>query len=171
MPILRDLPFARELSLDLGYRYSHYNQSGNNSTYKIDGSWVPVEGVRFRGGYSRAVRAPSLGNLYGPTSTGNLNIGTAPNAGDPCAVGSTFRSGANGAQVQALCLAQGIPAAILPTYTYGVTSVQGSDGSNPNLKPEKADTYSIGVVLAPKFESSLFHNFQVSVDYYSIKIA
>ena len=171
VPILKDLPFAHELSLDLGYRYSHYNQSGNSSTYKIDGSWVPVEGVRFRGGYSRAVRAPSLGNLYGPTSTGNLNIGTGPNAGDPCAVGSSFRTGANGAQVQALCLAQGIPAAILPTYTYGVTSVQGSDGSNPSLKPEKADTYSIGVVLAPKFESSLFHNLQVSVDYYSIKIA
>ena len=171
VPILKNLPFARELSLDLGYRYSHYNRSGNSSTYKIDASWVPVEGLRFRGGYSRAVRAPSLGNLYGPTSTGNLNIGTGPNAGDPCATGSTFRTGASAAQVQALCIAQGIPAAIFPTYTYGVTSVQGSDGSNPLLKPEKADTYSIGVVLAPKFETSLLHNFQVSVDYYSIKIA
>jgi len=170
VPILKDLPFARELSVDIGYRFSHYSQSGNSNTYKVDASWVPVEGVRFRGGYSRAVRAPSLGNLYGPTSTGNLNIGTGPNAGDPCAVGSVFRTGANGAQVQALCLAQGIPAAILPTYTYGVTSVQGSDGSNPNLRPEKADTYSVGIVLAPKFESSLLHNLQVSVDYYSIKI-
>ena len=132
---------------------------------------MPVEGLRFRGGYSRAVRAPSLGNLYGPTSTGNLNIGTGPNAGDPCAVGSSFRSGANAAQVQALCIAQGIPAAIYPTYTYGVTSVQGSDGSNPKLKPEKADTYSIGAVITPKFDSALLHNFQVSVDYYSIKIA
>jgi len=171
VPILKDMPFARELSLDLGYRYSHYNQSGGNSTYKADASWVPVEGLRFRGGYSRAVRAPSLGNLYGPTSTGNLNIGTGPNAGDPCAVGSSFRSGANAAQVQALCIAQGIPAAIYPTYTYGVTSVQGSDGSNPKLKPEKADTYSIGAVITPKFDSALLHNFQVSVDYYSIKIA
>ena len=171
VPILKDMPFARELSLNLGYRYSHYNQSGGNSTYKADASWVPVEGLRFRGGYSRAVRAPSLGNLYGPTSTGNLNIGTGPNAGDPCAVGSTFRSGANAAQVQALCIAQGIPAAIYPTYTYGVTSVQGSDGSNPKLKPEKADTYSIGAVITPKFDSALLHNFQVSIDYYSIKIA
>ena len=36
VPLLKDMPFARELSLDLGYRYSHYNQSGNNSTYKAD---------------------------------------------------------------------------------------------------------------------------------------
>nr|WP_295661997.1 TonB-dependent receptor [Polymorphobacter sp.] len=171
VPILKDLPFARELSLDLGYRYSHYDHSGNNSTYKADASWVPVGGVRFRGGYSRAVRAPSLGNLFGPTSVGNLNIGTGPSAGDPCAVGSTFRTGANAAQVQALCLAQGIPAAIYPTYTYGVTSVSGSDGSNPNLKPEKADTYSIGAVLTPKFDSPAFNHFQLSIDYYSIKIA
>ena len=171
VPLLKDMPFAHELSLDLGYRYSHYDQSGNNSTYKADASWVPVEGLRFRGGYSRAVRAPSLGNLFGPTSVGNLNIGTGPNAGDPCAVGSVFRTGANAAQVQALCLAQGIPAAIYPTYTYGVTSVSGSDGSNPNLKPEKADTYSIGMVLTPKFDSPAFNHFQLSVDYYSIKIA
>ena len=171
VPLLKDMPFARELSLDLGYRYSHYNQSGNNSTYKADVSWVPVSGLRFRGGYSRAVRAPSLGNLYGPTTVGNLNIGTGPNAGDPCAVGSVFRGGASAAQVQALCLAQGIPAAIFPTYTYGSVSVQGSDGSNIGLKPEKADTYSIGAVITPKFDTPLLRNFQVSVDYYSIKIA
>ena len=82
-----------------------------------------------------------------------------------------FRTGANAAQVQALCLAQGIPAAIYPTYTYGVTSVSGSDGSNPGLKPEKADTYSIGAVLTPKFDSPWFNHVQLSVDYYSIKIA
>ena len=170
VPILKDMPLARELSLDLGYRYSHYNQSGGNSTYKADASWVPVEGLRFRGGYSRAVRAPSLGNLYGPTSVGNLNIGTTPGAGDPCAVGSALRA-ANPAQVQALCIAQGVPAALYPTYTYGSVSVSGSDGSNAKLTPETADTYSIGAVITPKFDNPFLHNFQVSVDYYSIKIA
>jgi outer membrane receptor protein involved in Fe transport len=170
VPILKDLPFVKELSLDLGYRYSHYNQFGNNSTWKIDGSWAPSDFLRFRGGYSRAIRAPSLANLYGPTSVGQLNIGTLPNAGDPCAVGSVFRTGANAAMVQSLCIAQGVPASLFPTYTYGVASVAGIDGSNPNLVPEKANTYSFGAVLSPRLPSALFRSLHLSVDYYNIKI-
>jgi outer membrane receptor protein involved in Fe transport len=170
VPILRNMPFAHELSVDLGYRYSHYNQSGGDSTWKIDGTWEPVESLRFRGGYSRAIRAPSLNNLYGPTSVSQLNIGTPPSAGDPCAVGSVFRTGTNAAQVQTLCIAQGVPASLYPTYTYGVFSVAGSDGSNPNLTPENASTYSFGAVISPRFAGPLFHNLNFSVDYYNIRI-
>lgn len=170
VPILHDKPFFKDLSLDVGYRYSHYNQSGGNSTYKIDGTWQPADIIRFRGSYSRAIRAPSLNNLYGPTSVGQVNIGTPPGAGDPCGVGSVFRTGANAAQVQSLCIAQGVPTSLYPTYTYGVASVGGSDGSNPNLVPEKATTYSFGGVTTPKFQGALFHNFNLSVDYYNIKI-
>lgn len=170
VPILADKPFFKELSLDLGYRYSHYNSSGGNSTWKIDGTWAPADVIRFRGSYSRAIRAPSLANLYGPTSVGQLNIGTPPSAGDPCAVGSSFRSGANASQVQSLCMAQGVPSALYPTYTYGVASVAGVDGSNASLVPEKATTYSFGTVITPRFSGSLFHSFNLSVDYYNIRI-
>ncbi|MEO6248718.1 MAG: TonB-dependent receptor [Sphingomicrobium sp.] len=171
VPILKDRPFTKELSLDLGYRYSHYSRLGNNSTYKIDATWAPIDAIRFRGGYSVAVRVPSLLDLYGPATIDQQNIGPGPSAGDPCAVNSSFRTGPNASQVLALCAAQGIPAAILPAYTYGSVSVPGSNGSNPDLKPEKAKTWSVGVVLAPKFNSALFRNFQMSVDYYNIKIA
>ncbi len=170
IPILHDKPFFKDLSLDVGYRYSHYNQSGGNSTYKIDGTWQPADIIRFRGSYSRAIRAPSLANLYGPTSVGQVNIGTPPGAGDPCGVGSVFRTGANASQVQSLCIAQGVPSSLYPTYTYGVASVAGSDGSNSTLQPEKATTYSFGGVVTPKFAGSLFHNLNLSVDYYNIKI-
>lgn len=170
VPILHNRPFFRDLSLDLGYRYSHYDQSGGNSTYKIDGTWQPSDVIRFRGSYSKAIRAPSLANLYGPTSVGQLNIGTPPGAGDPCGTGSVFRTGANAAQVQALCIAQGVPSALYPTYSYGVASVSGSDGSNPGLAPEKATTYSVGAVLTPKFSGALLHNFNLSVDYYNIRL-
>ena len=170
VPILHDRPFFKDLSLDLGYRYSHYNQTGGNSTYKIDGTWQPAEFIRFRGSYSRAIRAPSLANLYGPSSVGQLNIGTPPGAGDPCGVGSVFRTGANAAQVQTLCIAQGVPSTLYPTYTYGVASVGGSDGSNPNLVPERATTYSFGGVITPRFQGALLHNFNLSVDYYNIRI-
>ena len=117
-----------------------------------------------------AIRAPSLGNLFGPTSVAQLPIGTLPNAGDPCAFGSIYRAGSNAAQVQALCQAQGVPAALYPTYTYGISTVPGQDGSNPSLTPEKARTYSFGAVLTPKFASPLFSRIALSVDYYHISI-
>jgi iron complex outermembrane receptor protein len=170
VPLLSEQPFAKDLSVDLGYRYSKYDTFAGQQTWKADLSWAPVEQIRFRGGYSKAIRAPSLGDLYGPTSNAQLNIGNAPSAGDPCDVSSTFRTGANAAQVRTLCLAQGVPSALLASYTYGSPSVQGSDGSNTALTPEKANTWSIGAVIAPRFENALFSNLQVSIDYYNIEI-
>ncbi len=170
VPVLRDLPFIQELSLDLGARRSQYDLFGGVNTWKADLDWKPISAVAIRGGYAKAIRAPSLGELFAPTVTGNLNIGAGPSAGDPCATGSVFRTGANAAQVAALCQAQGIPAALYPTYTYGVDSVHGTSGGNPKLTPETADTYSIGTVWSPHFDSALLRKFQVSVDYYHISI-
>ncbi len=172
-PLLSDQPFAKELSLDLGYRYSKYNTFSGQSTWKADLSWAPVKQIRFRGGYSKAIRAPSLEDLYGPTTTAQVTIGNATLAGlagDPCDVNSSYRNGANAAQVRTLCLAQGVPAALINSYTYGSPSVQGTSGSNATLTPEKANTWSIGVVLAPDFNNSMFRNLQFTVDYYNIKI-
>ncbi|MDK2760786.1 MAG: TonB-dependent receptor [Sphingopyxis sp.] len=170
VPILKDTPFFQELTANLGYRYSNYSLFGGQQTYKADLSWRVFEPLFVRGSYSVAIRAPSLGNLFGPTSVAQLPIGTGPNAGDPCAVGSIYRTGGNASQVQALCQAQGVPAAIYPTYTYGISTVPGQDGSNANLTPERAKTYSFGVVLTPRFSSSLFDKVSLSVDYYNIRI-
>ncbi|MEA3197143.1 MAG: iron complex outerrane recepter protein [Gammaproteobacteria bacterium] len=171
VPVLKGLPFIEELSLDLGARRSDYDGFGGVNTWKADLNWRPVSTVSVRGGYARAIRAPSLGELFAPTVTGNLNIGSGPAAGDPCATGSSFRTGANAAQVAALCQAQGVPSALYPNYTYGVDSVHGTSGGNPNLTPETADTYSIGTVWSPHFSSDLMRKFQVSVDYYHISIS
>src|SRR5882757_9981867 len=171
VPVLKDLPLVEELSLDLGARRSDYDGFGGVNTWKADMNWKPVSTVSVRGGYARAIRAPSLGELFAPTVTGNLNIGSGPAAGDPCATGSSFRTGASTAQVAALCQAQGVPAALYPNYTYGVDSVHGTSGGNPSLTPETADTYSIGTVWSPHFSSDLMHKFQVSVDYYHIAIS
>lgn len=170
VPIFSDKPFLKEVSASLGYRYSHYDLFGGQHTYKADLIWRPVDVVMFRGGYSKAIRAPSLGNLFGPTSVSQLPIGVGPTAGDPCAVGSVFRTGSAASQVQALCIAQGVPSALYPTYTLGSPTVAGQDGSNPNLTPEKATTYSFGAVLTPKFNSPWFDRLQISVDYYNIRL-
>jgi outer membrane receptor protein involved in Fe transport len=82
VPVLADLPFAKALNLELGYRLSNYDITtvGSVGTYKINGDYAPVEWLRFRGGYQRASRAPNLAELFtAATSTLGNNFD-----GDPC---------------------------------------------------------------------------------------
>ena len=118
VPILKDTPFFQDLSLDLAYRYSDYNSVGGVSTYKAGADWSVTDWFALRGGYSRAIRAPGVGELFGERRGVGSNIGsTAAGGGDPCDFRSTLRRGPNGAQVRALCVALGIPAAGVDGYT------------------------------------------------------
>jgi iron complex outermembrane receptor protein len=61
VPLLKDLPFAKAVNLELGYRQSKYNSIGSVGTYKINGDWQVTDWLTFRGGYQKASRAPNLG--------------------------------------------------------------------------------------------------------------
>ena len=170
IPVFRDWILGESLTVDLGYRYADYTGFGGVSAYKGDVSYKPFEALLIRGGYQRSIRAPSLGELFAPTLTGANAIGAPPGAGDPCDSRSVFRTGPNAAQVQVLCLAQGVPASIYPTFTYVNDTAFGSSGGNPNLTPERASSYTLGAVLTPRFASPVFRTFNLSVDYYRISI-
>lgn len=173
VPVLHDLPAIQEFNLDLGYRYSDYSSVGGVHTYKADFDWRVIDSIRLRGGYNRAIRAPSVGELFAPVSTGSVGIGT-PSAsntnGDPCDVRSSYRLGANGDAVRELCLAQGIPEAIIDSYQLGTAQVFALTGGNPDLQEEKADTLSLGAVLTSPFMTPMLSNMSLSVDWYQIKI-
>ncbi len=170
VPILKDAPFAKVLNANLGYRFSEYNISGSARTYKIATDWRPVDPVLVRGGFEHAIRAPNINDLFqGPTNF-SQNIGNPPVGGDPCDYRSSFRTGPNGAQVAALCVAQGIPAAVIGNYQFLVTSTQTIQSGSKLVKPEIGDTYTLGVVFTPEFDNAFFERMQVSIDYYRIEI-
>ena len=164
VPVLKNKPFAKDVAVDLGVRRSQYDLFGGTNTWKADFHWQTTDAVTFRGSFERAIRAPSLQELYNPTVQAQDSISV-----DPCEYNSVYRTGANASQVAALCQAQGVPAAALPTFTYGVSSAPGIIQGNPNLKPETANTYSFGFALTPKF-SGMARDLGASVDYYHIKI-
>lgn len=174
VPVLRDLPLVQELSLTAGYRYSDYNTSGGVEAYRIEADWRVIDAVRLRGGFSRAVRAPNVSELFTPAGPLTPVIGApgAPGQGDPCDVRSAYRTGANGAQVRSLCLAQGVPQAIIDNYTFTNTQLVegGVTGGNADLKPETANTITVGAVFTPKVSSPTFSNLSLSIDYYSIDL-
>jgi iron complex outermembrane receptor protein len=154
VPLLDHKPMAESLGLELGYRYSDYNLGFKTNTYKIGGEWAPSSDFRVRASYSRAVRAPNIAELFAPQAVA-LDGST-----DPCA-GPTPKG------TQAQCLLTGVSAA-----QYGHIGANSSSqyngfiGGNPNLTPEKSDTYSAGIVITPRF----IENFSTSFDYFNIKL-
>lgn len=171
VPLLRDLPFVQELNLGTGLRYSHYDTVGDVYTYKGDLDWRVDDSFRFRGGYNRAVRAPSVGELYKAQAGGFTQIGDPRNGqGDPCSLSGPYRKGANAAQVRSLCLASGLPAAAIDSYNYNYPVAVSKNLSNPGLKEETADTWSVGTVWSSQSGHPLLSGLSASVDYYSIKI-
>jgi outer membrane receptor protein involved in Fe transport len=179
IPILKDLPLIHSLNINIGGRYSDYSTIGGVNTYKVDFEYRPIEEILVRGGYQRAIRAPNLNELFAPQGQNFPSIGPAVtstgaaaglNSGDPCDVRNVYRKGANGAQVRALCLTQGMPTSVVDTYVYNNTQIQGTTGGNPNLTEETADSYSVGVVWTPHFDYDLFRHISGSIDYYDIDI-
>lgn len=176
VPVLKELPFVKSLTLDLGIRQSNYNTIGGALTYKADATWQVDDRLTFRGGYSRAIRAPNIGDLYTPQRQSPQTIGSAGanvTTGDPCDVNSAFRKGnlsLNAAAIRGLCLSQGVPAQVIDSYTFSASQANGTTGGNPLLKEERADTFSMGMVVQPHFSSPLFSRLSLSVDYYNIAI-
>lgn len=171
VPLLSNLPFIQQLDMTLGYRYSDYSSIGGTQAYRADLDWTIIDGLRLRGGYNRAVRAPSVGELYSPLGVNYMAIGQANASaagGDPCDSTGFYMNGPNAAQVKQLCIAQGV--ANPDNFIYTDNQVAGWDGGNPNLSEETADTWSFGVVYQPRFESALFSNMSFAIDYYNIEI-
>ncbi len=167
IPLLADVTGFQSLDTNVAYRYSDYNLAGGVDTYKADLSWVPVDSLRFRGGFQRAVRAPNVGELFIAPSSGFASIGEVANGdGDPCAA-----SNAQGdAQIEALCVAQGVPAPLISTFVNVQNEIESTRVGNELLTPESADTYTVGVIFESSFESAALNDFVVSVDYYNIEI-
>jgi len=174
VPVLRDIPFIEELNVGAAYRYSDYSTIGGVSTYKGNIDWALGEGFRLRASYQRAIRAPSLGELYSPPERASTLIGSiATGGGDPCAFNSTFRTSAsatNPAQVRALCIAQGISPAVIDIFNFAGSSVPGQAAGNLDLKEETADTYTLGAVWQSRSSSPLLKRLSASIDYYKIDV-
>ncbi|PZU61222.1 MAG: hypothetical protein DI547_02080 [Sphingobium sp.] len=64
LPLAAGLPFANALDLNGAFRITDYSTSGVVHTWKVGGTWEPVEGLRLRTTRSRDIRAPTLANLY-----------------------------------------------------------------------------------------------------------
>lgn len=166
VPVLKQVPFAYNLSFGAALRLSDYSTIGRTTTWKVDGSYSPISDLTFRGTWSEAVRAPNITELYAPRNGGFSFIE------DPCdpefvAQGTQYRVANCQATLQAVGLTPGQIAAFNPENDPAATvSLPGTSGGNPNLQEETARTWTAGVVLRPSFIPGLTASF----DWYDIKL-
>ena len=163
VPILKDVPFFRELTVGAAGRYADYSTIGGAFTWNVTGTWAPIEDIRFRGTYARAIRAPNISELFDPAQ------GATFRPSDPCDLVNQTATANRRANCLSAVTALGIanPAAFLANYNDPLTGrFTGTIGGNPDLTQESATTWSVGTVIQPRFIPGL----TLSADYYSIKI-
>jgi iron complex outermembrane receptor protein len=152
-PLLKELPAARYLELSLAGRYSDYDIFGDDTNYKVGLLWEVVQGLKFRATQSTAFRVPNIPELFGGVAEGNLTTS------DPC---SEWDSLDPSDPVYQACNLAGVPSGYVQLGNTILTTV----GGNPDLQPEDAETFTIGLVWEPAFVPGL----AVTLDYWDIEI-
>ncbi|WP_207911825.1 TonB-dependent receptor [Stenotrophomonas sp. ATCM1_4] len=166
VPILADMAFAKELSLDLAGRYSDYNTFGDTINSKFGLKWKPIDDLLVRATYATGFRAPNISNMYGGVSQ------TFDSYTDPC--DSSFGAAVRNPSVAAACQAAGLGADFRQITSGGALSTGPGtqsysafeSGSNAELKPETSKTWTAGFVYSPNFVQGL----DVSLDWWKIRI-
>jgi outer membrane receptor protein involved in Fe transport len=65
VPLVKDAPFAEDLSLNAAIRHTNYSTSGGVTSWKVGLTNQVFEDLRLRATVSRDIRAPHIGELFG----------------------------------------------------------------------------------------------------------
>lgn len=143
------VPVLSNLEFDGALRYDKYGDFGSATTGKLSVRYQPIEAVTVRASYGTGFRAPSLSELYGAIAN------DAPRIRD-----LTQCRSANPPIADAACPQTQVNTGVGPDGKAN----GGFQGSNADLKAEKSDQYSAGIVVAP------IKQLDFTVDYYRIKL-
>jgi iron complex outermembrane receptor protein len=116
----------QDLSVDIAGRYDHYQSIGSTTNPKLSINWQPLSWAGLTAAAGTGFRAPSLTDLYAP---------------------QTRSVTSNGTRDWIICT----PAVKLsdpnnPACSFQFTTVVGG---NPDLTPEKSQSYNLKLVLTP----------------------
>ncbi|MEH8019950.1 TonB-dependent receptor domain-containing protein [Rheinheimera metallidurans] len=165
VPLLFDMPFFDQLDFEGAYRISEYSNTDAKNTYKLGLNWAINSDVRIRASHQTAFRAPNLGEFASPITALSLALFDQTDAqfvprfagrfnGDPCLLGT-----GNAEQ----CARYGAAAVGTP---FDASTASYTYGGNPNIKPEQAESSTLGLVFTPSY----IDGFDATLDYYNIEI-
>ena len=140
-------------------RYVDNTVNGGFLAWSAGGLFSPIRDITFRGNFTRSFRAPSITELFSPVTNtfvtvpdlcapANINAGPVP----------TTRARNCAAFLAAFPTGTPLAAAL--------ATIPGRSGGNENLGNEEADSYTLGIILQPRFIPGL----SIAVDYLDVKI-
>jgi len=154
-PVLANVPGVSSLNVDAGIRSSNYSLFGKTTRGQFKIEYRPIHDVLVRGTYVQVFRAPTVGDIAGPSSA------NSPSLNDLCA-GYTGVATAAYPHLPAACV--GVPTN--GTFAEPQNQVTGLITSNANLKPESGNVETFGIVWDP----SQLPGFSITVDYWKYKL-
>jgi iron complex outermembrane receptor protein len=127
-----NIPIVRNLEANLAVRYDHYDDFGSTTNPKVSMRWQPMRQLLLRGSWGTGFLAPTLYQLWNPSTPGLSQAGLSdplrcPDPNNPASANNPD------------CNTQ-----------YTVTF-----GGNPALKPQKASQTTVGFVWEPVNGSSV----------------
>jgi outer membrane receptor protein involved in Fe transport len=143
----QQIPLVKELNMQVAGRFENYSVFGSVAKPKVALSWVPFEGVRFRGAWSQGFRAPSLPQQY---ERGIMRSNTRT---DWIRCEAQLRQGLI-ANFDACGQSQ---------------SVVSNRSGSTDLDPEESENFTAGVVLQPQFIPAEFGRLTFTLDYWKVE--
>jgi len=153
LPLIVGVGALDRFATELGYRYSDYSTSGGVNAYKAGLSADLFDNrLHLRGGWNRAIRGPSVNDLFSP------QVMSLWSGSDPCA-------GAKPEFTAAQCQRTGVLASQYGRVPEAASSQYNQlGGGNRQIQPETADTWTVGAAFSP------LRNLDLSVDFADIRI-
>lgn len=148
-----------KLDISVAGRYSDYDfgsSSKEETTGKLGLRWQITDDFLVRGTYAEGFRAPSIGELFGSASRFDATLA------DPCSIGLDGSPPPGNA---ANCAALGVPVG----YQQANSQISVTTGGNPDLDPETADSWTVGLVWSPDFavDAAWSDRLDIEFTYYS----
>lgn len=168
VPVIANVPFIRNLSLEGAVRRSEYAKSlGSDNSYttnKIGASWAVNDDLRLRATKQTVIREPNMGEFANPVFSLPFSALVTTDrlkpryGGDPCVLGT-----GNAEQCRRF---NAPPVGSYNSFNPALLGGGYYYGGNPEIGAEKGKTRTFGIVLTPSFARGL----SATIDYYSIKL-
>jgi outer membrane receptor protein involved in Fe transport len=156
VPLLKDLPGVKALSLDAGVRHSSYSLFGSTTKGQFKIEYRPIQDLLIRGTYAQVFRVPTIADISNAPAISN------PTFNDPC-YGLTAAAVAQTPNLALAC--NGV--ALDGTYEYsGTSQITSVILSNPDLKPETGNVITFGFV----WQIPWIDNLSLSIDNWRYKV-
>ncbi|NNL47069.1 MAG: TonB-dependent receptor, partial [Acidimicrobiia bacterium] len=196
LPLVLDRKFVEELSLNAAARYTDEEFFGEETTYRVQGQYAPVDWLRVRATVGTSFRAPNLGEQFGGQVTGfadpldpcrvpGVAVPFVDDDNDPNTPDVRLYNPALDPRDQVVidnCLNGGGPFGLEPTnpFALGVRDLGTQNpvffgaptlvasGSNPQLKAETSTAETVGLVFEQPWTDRF--DLRISATYFDIEI-